>query len=278
MTIKDQDDDGSLTATGGFGSAGIGGSCYGSSSDIKISGNAVVAVAGGTYEQAFGNAYPDVTELSCPGHIEYYASGTTAEQIQKQQVQPTDKCYASQGHTSGTPQKENEIAGDCTTDHEYDLVTYCTVCGAKLSTDHVNTGNVHTPGEAVKENEVAATDFTEGSYDSVVYCSVCYEELSRKAVTVPALLDPFTQFCLTLTRRIRTAPENGTVEADAGLWPGLQRVVFEALADRPDVTLKIVCRLDGAATELTLPAGMDLLEKIGDARMTTFADLAKLLA
>ena len=135
----------------------------------------------------------------------------------------------------------------------------------------------HTPGEPVVENQAAATNFDAGSYDLVTYCTVCHEELSRETVHVPALLDPFTQFSMNVAYRIRTAPENGVVEVDADFHPGLQRIVFEALAARPDVTLKLTCRVLGQPTELTVPAGTDLLTPLGTEDVMTFEDMAKVL-
>jgi len=60
-------------------------------------------------------------------------------------------------------------------------------------------------------------------------------------------------------------------------WPGLQRVVFEALAARPDVTLTLTCRVNGQPAELTIPAGMDLLAPLGGRDMMTFEQIAELL-
>ena len=76
-----------------------------------------------------------------------------------------------------------------------------------------------------------------------------------------------------LAKKIRQAPENGTVEADAGDYPGLTKIVFEALKDRPDVTVKLQTK----AGEITIPAGAGLLEKIGDKSMVTFKELKELL-
>ena len=329
--------------------AGIGGGSSGTAGDITVSGGAQVSVAGGEIyigqyytigsgagignggrqnNDPAGDPIPGQeaaphTEGLTTGHIYYYETGTTADEIRDQEnpAKPEKVVCGSQGHTPGEPQKENEVAGDCATDGGYDQVIYCAICGDELIRQFVNTGKVadahdwvvdeavppsctetgltegkhcsrctakveqqvvpangHQPAAPVKENEVAATDFTEGSYDLVVYCSVCHVELSRETVTVPALLDPFSQYCQRLAYRIRTAPENGTVETDAGDYTGLQRVVFEALADRPDVTLKITCRVDGQRTELIVPAGTDLLTPLGKGWGLTFADMAKLLA
>ena len=59
-------------------------------------------------------------------------------------------------HTPGDAVKENETPATCTEDGSYDLVRYCTVCGAEVSRETVATDKLpHTPGKAVKENEKA---------------------------------------------------------------------------------------------------------------------------
>ena len=242
----------------------------------------------------------------------------------------------AKGHTPGEPVKEKEVAPTEEAEGSYEAVVYCTVCGAELSREkktvqklsHVHTevadeavaptctetgltagkdcsacGEVlvaqevvpakgHTPGEAVREKEVAPQIGVAGSYDEVVYCTVCEAELSRTAKAIPALEpepkpepeptpvvvdDPFTAFCKTLAYRIRTAPTNGVVEADGTTWPGLQRIVVDALAARPDVTLKLTCLVLGQPAELTVPAGKDLLTPLGNRDMLTFEEIVKIL-
>ncbi len=85
------------------------------------------------------------------------------------------------------------------------------------------------------------------------------------------------RFCRNVAKQILKAPENGTVEVDATPWPGFQRRVFEALAERPDVTLIVTVSMNGEAKKLTVPAGLDLLSTIGNAKVTAFEDLGKLL-
>ena len=94
-------------------------------------------------------------------------------------------------HVEGSAVKENVVAAGCNTAGSYDLVTYCTVCGAEVSrkTETVPATGNHTPGAAVKENVVDATCDKAGSYDSVIYCTECGHEISRKTETVPATGD-----------------------------------------------------------------------------------------
>lgn len=127
------------------------------------------------------------------GNIEYYscsrcgkffaeesgATELTAEQIKRDLA----------AHTPATAVKENEVAATCNTAGSYDSVVYCSVCGAKISSEKVDvpaTGK-HTAGEPVVENNVPATCTAQGHYDTVVYCSVCGEEISRETVNVPTI-------------------------------------------------------------------------------------------
>lgn len=67
------------------------------------------------------------------------------------------------------------------------------------------------------------------------------------------------------------------MEADASRFPGLLRIVFAALAQRPDVALNIRCKIDGQATELSIPAGFDLTSALDGKAMLTFAEIHKML-
>ena len=91
------------------------------------------------------------------------------------------------GHTAGEPVKENETEPNCIEAGGYDLVTYCTVCGAELERVHTEIPAVgHIPGEPVRENETAASCTEPGGYDTVTYCTVCNEELERVHTEIPA--------------------------------------------------------------------------------------------
>ena len=153
---------------------------------------------------------------------------------------------------------------------------YQCTCGATTEVVVEATG-IHIPAAAVKENEVPAEVGVAGSYDEVVYCSSCGTELSRKTVATDPLPEPAQKkgedFSALLARKIRQAPENGTVEADAGAAGGLKKIVFEALDERPDVTVKLKTQ----AGDITIPAGANLLEKTGGKPSVSFEELKELL-
>lgn len=92
------------------------------------------------------------------------------------------------GHTAGTPVKENEAGTvDCTHGASYENVVYCDVCGAELSRTRVDIpANGHTAGDPVREN-VTATCTEPGSYSEVVYCTVCGAEIRRTNTESAAL-------------------------------------------------------------------------------------------
>ena len=70
------------------------------------------------------------------------------------------------GHTAGTAVKENEVAATCTAAGSYDMVVYCTVCGAELSRET-------TTVPALGHNWSAWTSNNDGTHSRT--CSVCNE-------------------------------------------------------------------------------------------------------
>ena len=190
------------------------------------------------------------------------------------------------------------VAATCTTAGET-AGSHCSTCGTVIKAQETVPAKGHSPAAAVKENEKAAKVGVAGSYDEVVYCKDCGAQISRKMVTVPALPEEekeqnqgqdttgmaaespdnsnvtasaFDSFCNELVWKIRNAPQNGTVEADAGDFPGLMQKVFTALNDRPDVSLKLKTR-DG---KITIPAGAGLLEKVSRG-VVTWAEIRGLV-
>ena len=135
----------------------------------------------------------------------------------------------------------------------------------------------HTPGEPVREEPYLIP----GLYDMVTYCTVCGREISRvgyidMSVSHPAE-DAFARFNRLMAERIQFAEPDGVVEMDVGDWIGFQRAVFQALAERPDVSMKVTCLINGEAAELTIPAGFDLLTPLGTGWMLTFEEIAGLV-
>jgi hypothetical protein len=91
------------------------------------------------------------------------------------------------GHVAGEAVEENRVEASCTEAGSYDLVVYCTVCGAEISREaQVIEAPGHVAGEAVEENRVEASCTEAGSYDLVVYCTVCGAELSREPQVIEA--------------------------------------------------------------------------------------------
>ncbi|MCR5577255.1 MAG: hypothetical protein K6F56_09630 [Oscillospiraceae bacterium] len=89
--------------------------------------------------------------------------------------------------------------------------------------------------------------------------------------------DQYMGFIDSVVGKIAQAPENGTVEIDAGVWQSYRTEVFQALAKRPDVTLKTTYKGAGGLMSFTIPAGADVLGAVGRRTVVTFAELAALL-
>ncbi|MBE6816500.1 MAG: hypothetical protein E7520_02210 [Ruminococcaceae bacterium] len=81
------------------------------------------------------------------------------------------------GHTDGTPVKENEIPATCTEDGSFDEVVYCTVCNAEISrTPHT----VKAPGHTEVPISAVAPTCTEPGLTAGVKCAVCEEILTAQ--------------------------------------------------------------------------------------------------
>ncbi len=263
-----------VTAVGGVNAAGIGaggGGPGGTGSDITISGDSEVSVAGGQNNGSFpagpgigtpGSANgqsteidPKIDNLNCTGSINYYQAGTNVSDIQNSSVEPTST-VTGEKHNSGEPEPENRVEPQIGVGGSYDEVIYCKDCGEELSREKKTIPALDPEPDPEPEPEPEKENAASGSEQ---------EE------------DAFTRFCKNVAKQVREAPENGTVEVDATPWPGFQHRVFEALADRPDVTLIVAINLNGEEGKLMIPAGLDLLSSIGNAKVTTFEDLGKLL-
>ena len=86
--------------------------------------------------------------------------------------------------------------------------------------------------------------------------------------------DGYYLFNKAVVKQIKNAEDGSTVTVDATGWASFMRMVFEALAERPTVTLVVKY---GNNKELTVPAGADILSAIGDAQDVLFTRLAKLV-
>ena len=99
----------------------------------------------------------------------------------------TDITVPAAGHTPGDSVIENMTPATCTAAGGYDMVVYCSVCGAEMSREHTTIDAPgHNPGTPVEENRVEPTADIDGGYDTVVYCTRCNAELSREHTVLPA--------------------------------------------------------------------------------------------
>ena len=83
------------------------------------------------------------------------------------------------GHTAGKPVAEEEKPATCTEAGGYYSVSYCTLCGERLTPVWKTTPALgHDAGEPVAENRIEPTCIEPGGYYSVSYCTLCGEKLS----------------------------------------------------------------------------------------------------
>ena len=93
----------------------------------------------------------------------------------------------------------------------------------------------------------------------------------------PSLDEQYMDFINSVVRKIREAEKNSTVEIDAGYWLSYRTEVFQALADRPDVSLRTTYRRDGKTMRFTIPAGTDVLTAVYPEVVVEYPKLAELL-
>ena len=91
--------------------------------------------------------------------------------------------------------------------------------------------------------------------------------------------DAYYWFNCEVVKKIKAAPENGTVEIDGRGWASFMRMVPEALDERSDVTMKLTYYHRGRTeTEITIPAGSDILGSMRPGKTDiTFDEIAKLV-
>ena len=143
-------------------------------------------------------------------------------------------------------------------------------------------------GEGEKVQVITTQDADGNYYITVpkgggVYLSVSLTQKSNDEASVSFSTtenyfdDSYLEFNKSIVQMILEAKENATVTADAGHWLSMMRMVFKALADRPDVTLEIIYYRGAQRMLLTIPAGTPVLQAIGISETVQFDTLAKLL-
>lgn len=143
-------------------------------------------------------------------------------------------------------------------------------------------------GEGEKVQVITTQDADGNYYITVpkgggVYLSVSLTQKSNDDASVSFSTtenyfdDSYLEFNKSIVQMILEAKENATVTADAGHWLSMMRMVFKALADRPDVTLEIIYYRGAQRMLLTIPAGTPVLQAIGISETVQFDTLAKLL-
>ena len=113
------------------------------------------------------------------------------------------------------------------------------------------------------------------SFDKVVNNLKIF--FSKAIERKPTLDEQYMDFINSVVRKIREAEKNSTVEIDAGYWLSYRTEVFQALADRPDVSLRTTYRRDGKTMRFTIPAGTDVLTAVYPEVVVEFPKLAQLL-
>ena len=93
----------------------------------------------------------------------------------------------------------------------------------------------------------------------------------------PTVDEQYMDFIRSVVKKIKEAPKNTTVEVDAGPWLSYRTEVFQALAERTDVSLRTTYRRDGKLMRFTIPAGTDVVGAVGRRVVVEYPDLAKLL-
>ena len=79
---------------------------------------------------------------------------------------------------------ENKIAGNCTTDEEYDSVVYCADCGEVVSTNHVVN---KAPGHNYVTDAATEATCTTPAFSEGLHCDRCDQVFVAPQVTSPAL-------------------------------------------------------------------------------------------
>ena len=318
LVIRDADNDGSLTANGGYNGAGIGGGYFGAVTGITNTGGTVTANGGDGAAGIGGGQNGDGTDITISGGtvtasgggngagIGGGATSSSGERGKGGNIQITGGTVVAAGGRSGPGIGSGfgvDGTGDITVSGDADVGV---AGGARFLNlgDTSGTGaGIGTGGKQINEpnstdptiNGVEATDklHTDAltSEGSIAYypAGTTAEQIQKGQVEPTKIVrggaskkenkrkDSFTAFCQKLAKEILAAPANGTVKMDAASFVGLQRVVLEALDQRPDVALQVTCLLNGQATELTIPAGTDLLGALGKAAVLTFEQIAKLV-
>ena len=160
--------------------------------------------------------------------------------------------------------------------------SYCEICGLLYKKEEHTFSEWTDAGDGVNHVRSCACGRTQtkphSGGEATGICEQCGAKYGGMTAPKPEPEpDLFTAFCRNLAQLIVLAQENEAVEADARLWYGLQWRVLEALEQRPDVSLTITCWLNGELTELTVPAGFDLVSSLEPGQFLHFSELVKLL-
>ena len=116
---------------------------------------------------------------------------------------------------------------------------------------------------------VEATEESDGEFRYV--CDICGAVQTRVPITAYYVFNKNT------TEKIRKAGQGATVKIETSRWISFHKMVMEALAERPDVTLEISFldeEYKGNRVTVTIPAGTDTLSLVDENGFVGFLYLA----
>ncbi len=116
---------------------------------------------------------------------------------------------------------------------------------------------------------VEATEESDGEFRYV--CDICGAVQTRVPITAYYVFNKNT------TEKIRKAGQGATVKIETYRWISFHKMVMEALAERPDVTLEISFldeEYKGNRVTVTIPAGTDAMSLVDDNGFVGFLYLA----